>query len=51
MSIGLYKIYNRKRNIWNKPYMTNTTEVKKILIKHNALHLDIDQIDDSDSDV
>ena len=23
-------------------------EVKKILIKHNALHLDIDQIDDSD---
>ena len=23
-------------------------EVKKILIKHNALHLDIDQLDDSD---
>ena len=22
-------------------------EVKKILIKHNALHLDIDQLDDS----
>ena len=46
MSIGLYKIYNRKRKIWLK-YITNTTEVKSILIKHNALHLDIDQIDDT----
>jgi len=36
MSIGLYKIYDEYE------------EVKKILIKHNALHLDIDQLDDSD---
>ena len=27
--------------------MTNTKTVKSILIKHNALHLDIDQIDDT----
>ena len=46
MSIGLYKIYNRKRNM-AKIY-DEYEEVKKILIKHNALHLDIDQLDDSD---
>ena len=45
MSIGLYKIYNRKRNM-AKIY-NEYEEVKKILIKHNALHLDIDQIDDT----
>ena len=36
----------------NKMFEKNITlseydEVKKILIKHNALHLDIDQIDDT----
>ena len=53
MSIGLYKIYNRKRKYGKllKEYEQNNEAeydiVKKILIKHNALHLDIDQIDDT----
>jgi len=31
----------------NRIQLSEYEEVKKILIKHNALHLDIDQIDDT----
>ena len=45
MSIGLYKIITERGNMRN--IISEYDLVKNILIKHDVLHKDIDQIDDT----